>query len=174
LRQRRLRHGFTFTYAWSYLVQAKGELDRALLHELRDYLPADLLRLLPGEEPAQPSEAQTAPIPAHPGEDGPRVVLRGVEEGPMVPGDADRRQPPAAEMPTTWPKLLCASDLARLLKQPIGRVETFLRRFRDTQPDCFEHVETPRKNEPRYLYRTPVVWPALQQQLSLWQRLTDG
>jgi hypothetical protein len=69
--------------------------------------------------------------------------------------------------------LLSAADLARKLGQPVGRVECFLRRFRDKQPDCFVEVENTRKNDAHYLYRAGVVLPALQKQLPKWRRLTD-
>lgn len=54
---------------------------------------------------------------------------------------------------TDIPSLLSASDLARMIGQKPKTVETFLRRLRATRPDCFEVVESRRKNEPRYLYR---------------------
>jgi hypothetical protein len=72
------------------------------------------------------------------------------------------------------PTFLSAGDLARGFDQPVDRVESFLRRLRDKQKDCYVEVDSPRKREPRYLYRTEVVWPALQEQLPNWQRLTDG
>jgi hypothetical protein len=82
----------------------------------------------------------------------------------------------AASAPGELPPLLSAGDLARVLQQPVARVESFLRRHRVTYPDCCTEVEEGgrRKNEPRYLYRTADVWPVLQQQLSKWRRLTDG
>jgi hypothetical protein len=71
------------------------------------------------------------------------------------------------------PTFLSAADLARGFDQPVDRVETFLRRLRDKQKDCFVEVDSPKKNEPRYLYRTEEVVPALQEKLPKWQPLTD-
>jgi hypothetical protein len=58
---------------------------------------------------------------------------------------------------------LSAPDLARLLGQPAAKVESFLRRYRDSYPDCYVEVdpEDRRRNEPRYLYRACDVLPAL-------------
>jgi hypothetical protein len=58
--------------------------------------------------------------------------------------------------------LLSAADLARHLQKNRESVATFLRRYREKFPDCVEKVDTPRKNEPRYLYRSRDVWPALK------------
>jgi hypothetical protein len=74
---------------------------------------------------------------------------------------------------STVPPLLSAADLANQLGQPIPRVESFLRRFREDSPDCAIEIDNPRPREPRYLYRTKEVWPALQQQLPAWRTLTD-
>jgi hypothetical protein len=60
------------------------------------------------------------------------------------------------------PALLSAGDLARLLKLSLPRVESALRRYRENHPDCFTEAENPRKNEPRYLYRTADVLPVLR------------
>jgi hypothetical protein len=72
--------------------------------------------------------------------------------------------PGAPELPTGVPlaALLSAPDLARQFGLPVDRVESALRRFRKDHPDCFTEVENPRKNEPRYLYRTAEVCPVLQ------------
>src|SRR5262249_47313013 len=52
---------------------------------------------------------------------------------------APRAPPPAvAETPGVPPPLLAAADLARILGQPVPRVETFLRRFRGRSRDCYE------------------------------------
>jgi hypothetical protein len=80
----------------------------------------------------------------------------------------------ARETTGELPAMLSAPDLARTLEQPVSRVESFLRRFREDHPDSFTEVDNPRKNEPRYLYRTADVWPALQQQLPNWRKRTDG
>jgi hypothetical protein len=60
---------------------------------------------------------------------------------------------------------LSAADLARLLRQPTDRVESFLRRFRKDHPWCCEKMDNARRNEARILYHTAEVWPALQKQL---------
>src|SRR5262249_49115719 len=52
------------------------------------------------------------------------------------------------------PAFLSAADLANHLGQPVDRVEPFLRRFRPKNKDCFTVTDSPKKNEPRYLYRT--------------------
>ena len=91
-------------------------------------------------------------------------------------GDVRRRQAGGAapEESVIFPVLLSAADFARHLDQPASRVETFLGRYRRTHPDCAIEVPNPKRTEPRYLYRTADVWPALQERLSEWQRLTDG
>jgi hypothetical protein len=66
------------------------------------------------------------------------------------------------------PTFLSASELARQLQQPAGRVELFLRRYREDYADCFVEVEGPRKNEPKVLDRTPDVWPHLLQKAKEW------
>jgi hypothetical protein len=76
---------------------------------------------------------------------------------------------PGETLPTPLVQFLSAPDLARLLDQPVPRVETFLRRFREDHRDCFVETGNPRKNEARYLYRTAEVWPALREQLTKWQ-----
>jgi hypothetical protein len=60
------------------------------------------------------------------------------------------------------PEMLSAPDLAQLLGRDVAPVESFLRRFRKRYPDCFREVEGARRNEPKYLYRTAIVLPALQ------------
>jgi hypothetical protein len=72
------------------------------------------------------------------------------------------------------PELCSSSDIAALLKQPPDRVDTFLRRYREKHPDCFVPVRSPRRNEPRFLYRTAEVWPALERQLPRWRTLGSG
>jgi hypothetical protein len=67
-------------------------------------------------------------------------------------------------------QLLSASGLANRLGVPKAPVDSFLRRYRKTHPDCCEEVNNPRKNEARILYHTAIVWPALLEQLPKWQR----
>lgn len=82
----------------------------------------------------------------------------------LAPGQKATDGP--TEVPTTDaanpPDLLSAPDLARHLDRPVAQVESFLRRYRDKYPDCFREVEGARRNEPRFLYRTAVVLPALR------------
>lgn len=67
----------------------------------------------------------------------------------------------ASDCPTSSPT--SASELARLLNQPVASVESFLRRHRVAHPDCFFRTDAPRKNEPQYLYRPADVWAPLCQ-----------
>jgi hypothetical protein len=88
-----------------------------------------------------------------------------------------RKRPPEPEFAlpalATLPPLLSAADLARQLRQPMRRVETFLRRYhREEHQDCRTEVPNPRKREPKYLYRTADVWPALLERLPAWRKLT--
>lgn len=57
---------------------------------------------------------------------------------------------------------LSASELAKTVGQPIDAVESFLRRYRQKSPDCFMPTDSPRRNEPKYLYRTAEVLPELK------------
>jgi hypothetical protein len=58
--------------------------------------------------------------------------------------------------------LASAADLARAFGLSRPRTESALRRFRKKKPDCCTETDSPRKNEPRLLYRTPVVVPLLK------------
>jgi hypothetical protein len=86
--------------------------------------------------------------------------------------------PPARSLEELPPELLqaplSASDLAALLKQPLPRVESFLRRYRERNPGCAMYIEdrdSRRRNEPLHRYRVAEVWPALQQQLEKWKNM---
>jgi hypothetical protein len=70
------------------------------------------------------------------------------------------------------PLLLSAGGLAKLINQPEARVETFLRRFRESNRDCVEEIPNPRRREPRYLYRTADVWGPLQERRKKWAKKT--
>jgi hypothetical protein len=59
------------------------------------------------------------------------------------------------------PTFMSAPDLAAHLGHPTPAVDSFLRRFRATNADCFEEVPTARRNEPRIVYRVMDVMPAL-------------
>jgi hypothetical protein len=96
-----------------------------------------------------------------------RRILAAQSNAPLPDTNRTARET-TGELPT----VLSAADLARALEQPGSRVESFLRRFREDHPDSFTEVDNPRKNEPRYLYRTADVWPALQLQLPNWGKRT--
>ena len=63
---------------------------------------------------------------------------------------------------TILPVLICASDIAKHIRQNVKSVTSFLTRFAEKKPDCRVANDSKRKNEPAYLYRTADVWPALQ------------
>ena len=72
-------------------------------------------------------------------------------------------QPPATHpSPAPPPALLSAADLARLTGESVDKVDSFLRRYREDYPDCYVVNESKRKTDPKYLYRTADVLPALQ------------
>jgi hypothetical protein len=66
---------------------------------------------------------------------------------------------------------MCAADLARHLgmSDNLDAVDSFLRRYRSKHPDCYTQIESPRKNESRYLYRPADVWPALLEWRKTWK-----
>jgi hypothetical protein len=70
---------------------------------------------------------------------------------------------PPADSEVVLLKMLTASDVARYLNLPAPRVESALRRFRKKHPDCAEEQKHPRRNEPRWFYRTADIQPVLQQ-----------
>jgi hypothetical protein len=69
--------------------------------------------------------------------------------------------PECGELPT----MLSAADLAKVLNQPVDPLDSFLRRLREKLPDCYQETDSPRKNEPRFLYRVADVWPDVQRWL---------
>jgi hypothetical protein len=75
----------------------------------------------------------------------------------------------------TLPEFMSAADLARHLGEGVNAVETFLRRYRRDHEDCYrqDHEEMPRRNEPRFLYRTRDVLPALRGRKRRPSRRTD-
>ncbi len=98
------------------------------------------LRLgLASETPPAPPAREDAAAAAPVGKDG-----DGAEEAP-------------------WPALMSASDLARRLGMGPDAVNSFLYRHRRKRPFCCDEVPTPRKNEPRLLFRTADVVPSLKQ-----------
>ncbi len=76
----------------------------------------------------------------------------------------ERAKPPAppAKTETILPALLSASDIASRIQKNSKSVTSFLSRFAERNRDCRVENESKRKNEARYLYRTAVVWPAIQ------------
>jgi hypothetical protein len=113
-------------------------------------------------------------------EKSPKPTADALETAPK--GDAafkpkvaeEPQTPPASQEVAPLSEYLSASELARRLNQPAARVETFLRRYREKHLDCAVTVDSRCKNEPRYLYRSADVLPALKQRLLKWGRLTDG
>jgi hypothetical protein len=110
--------------------------------------------------------------------------IAAVREAPPVsrkphlaqqPSIEDQAATDPANLPMPLGPRYSAADLAGLLGQAhaIGRVESFLRRYREKYPDCCECGDYPRKNEARILYRTADVWPVLLAQLPRWQQ-RDG
>jgi hypothetical protein len=99
-------------------------------------LPSTPAQPIPTKETSEPTPATTADPPPK----------------------TDQEQAAKANLPRLAP----ASELARLIGQPVDAVESFLRRYRVGNWGCFQSVENPRRNEPRILYRTAVVWQPLQ------------
>jgi hypothetical protein len=63
--------------------------------------------------------------------------------------------------PEIHPFFMTAPDLAKRIGSPPKEVDTFLRRFAKANGDARTRVNLPRKGEPRFIYRTDIVWPAL-------------
>jgi hypothetical protein len=117
----------------------------------------------PGQDKAKPADSaaiSTSTNPIH--------ERRGGQES-GIPQNAKT----PTELVPILPVLLSAADIAKVLRQPKERVESFLRRFRKSNPDCCIEIGNPRRNEPRIFYRTADVWPALQEQLRKWEQLPD-
>jgi hypothetical protein len=68
-------------------------------------------------------------------------------------------------------RLLASTDLATALGVPerANAVDVALRRFAEKNPACRDEVTTPRRGEPRYLYRVDQVWPFLLDRLPGWR-----
>jgi hypothetical protein len=141
-------------------VRAHWRAVANLLNEVLGSVPDDLVAHLDAEQSAA-LQAPGLEVSAH-------ARMKNEERQPAAPGR------PADAGQALLTALMSAADLAKLLGQPTDRVETFLRRYRADHPDCCTEVDSRRTNEPRYLYRTADVWPALVQKLSEWRRLTDG
>jgi hypothetical protein len=65
-----------------------------------------------------------------------------------------------------------AAQIATAIGQPVGRVESFLRRLRDRKPSCYFELEGDgrRATDPRYMYRVPEILSDLEGALSRWRR----
>jgi hypothetical protein len=91
---------------------------------------------------------------------------------PMLAAPAVTPRPalPAPDGPVAVPAatLMSAADLAVQVGLPRGNpgVETFLRRYRSKNPACVSVVDSPRKNESRFLYQVAAVLPALREWLA--------
>jgi hypothetical protein len=76
----------------------------------------------------------------------------------------------ASEDALHWPVLISSTDLAKRLGLTSNPVEVFLRRYRAKYPDCALPTDSPRRNEPRYMYRTADVLAPVREHFGL----TDG
>jgi hypothetical protein len=76
---------------------------------------------------------------------------------------ASSEPPLAGSTATPLPLRASAKDLAAMLGESDDAVDSFLRRYRDKYPDCYIPTDSPRRNEPKYLYRVADVLPALKQ-----------
>jgi hypothetical protein len=68
--------------------------------------------------------------------------------------------------PSVLPKLMSAADLAKAASLNQAALDTALRRYAAKYPDCRIEQESPRPNEPRYLYRVADVWSVVQKLLA--------
>lgn len=66
---------------------------------------------------------------------------------------------------------MAAADLAAALGVPdsANAVDLALRRFHEKNPGCRDEIQTPRRGEPRYVYRVKEVWPHLLSKLPDWR-----
>jgi hypothetical protein len=78
-----------------------------------------------------------------------------------LPFNKEQGQDGAVELLLHTPSLMSTADLASLIGQPLSKVEPYVRRLRERNKNCFEEIENPRKNEPKYLYRSKDVLPIL-------------
>src|SRR5205085_1494242 len=100
-------------------------------------------------------------------------------DGASIVASSPERPPAAvtvAEPPTPLSELLSAGDLAKILNEPVGRVEVALRRYRGKYPDCaIETEKDRRRTDPAFMYRTKEVWPFLLKKKRDWEtdQVTD-
>lgn len=88
------------------------------------------------------------------------------EDLAQTPAKADPERPTHEDRPNTvLPTVMSASDLAVHVGRNVKSVSSFLSRLADKLPDCRLEVNDRRRNEPAYLYRTDVVWPAIKRWL---------
>ncbi|MBN9523299.1 hypothetical protein J0H58_33100 [bacterium] len=102
-----------------------------------------------------------------------RDTTREVEAAllPLASGaGGHERENPPAEPATVLPQLLSAPDIAKMVGRPREAVTSFLSRYAQTHPDCRVENQDRRSNEPKHLYRTANVWPALRE----WLRRQPG
>src|SRR5262245_9303315 len=92
--------------------------------------------------------------------DGGEPVLRDLDRLMHRLQEVEAQAGPASEGPpcppgvTLLPAFMPASDLARVTGLTVDQAESFLRRYRNQYPDCYIENESPRRNDPRFLYRT--------------------
>lgn len=101
----------------------------------------------PGREPVSPTAVN--------GQD--QAPIQGVPEGHEGPATKLKRAP----------RLMSAPDLAAHIERPVPAVESFLRRFRLANFDCFEEMESRRRNDPRFMYRTARVLGPLKEHFGI-------
>jgi hypothetical protein len=89
------------------------------------------------------------------------AVAQKLEAVRAVVGEVLPPRRPAGQAPKA--PYQSARDLATKLSLPFAAVDSFLRRYRKKFPDCCIETESPRRNEPRHLYRVADVWPALEE-----------
>jgi hypothetical protein len=142
---------------WDYCMAEFGDLDVRVVNRLRslvaddqgvhmeapdDWLFTDFVDTFLANVPCPPASAAAAA----------KIDTPGVTEEATPP------QRPETILPSSP---MGSADLARLLGENPDAVESFLRRYRKEFSDCYIENESPRVNEPRYLYRPADVWPAL-------------
>lgn len=160
---RRTKWGCAFRVGTVSLSVGSASLSIEMDHPVRDKNAVAM--------PTAPSAEEATAIPTEAADADSSTAAASKQHGAPAPADVPDADSREATAPLS--AMLSAPDLARLMEQPAKRVESFLRRFRESHPDCYSAVDNPRRNEPRYLYRTADVWPALQQQLRTWESLPE-
>jgi hypothetical protein len=75
---------------------------------------------------------------------------------------ADKSRSSEQTSDVVLPELSSASDLAHWVHLPVDVVEPHLRQYREKYQDCYVEVESTRRNDPQFLYRTSEVLPDLK------------